>query len=229
MISAEKYCQSVELKDKAHKVLEQHFVVTDNHQALVSLKNIGFNLIYEPSIMKDYQYLIREGLVDKIERISKTLRESDMALVIRSAWRSFQHQQLLWDLSMKSIGEKYPQKSLEQVREVVSYFIAPYNKSTHATGGAIDALIQDQKTGLILDFGTNKGLKIDLGPKCYPHHPEISDTAKKNRQLLMGLFEGEGFVCDLKEYWHFDYGNVGWAIEKGMDSAFYGIIAASDH
>jgi D-alanyl-D-alanine dipeptidase len=37
---------------------------------------------------------------------------------------------------------------------------------------------------------------------------------KKNRKLLIGLFEDEDFVVDIKEYWHFDYGNASWAIEK---------------
>jgi len=29
-----------------------------------------------------------------------------------------------------------------------------------------------------------------------------------------------------KEYWHFDYGNVIWTIEKGGKEAKYGIIKA---
>ena len=75
-----------------------------------------------------------------------------------------------------------------------------------------------------MDFGTNDGLKIDLNDKCYPYHPFISPLAKRNRKLLISLFENEDFVCDLKEYWHFDYGNVSWAIEKEKKYAFYGII-----
>ena len=75
-----------------------------------------------------------------------------------------------------------------------------------------------------MDFGTNDGLNIDLTDKCYPYHPFISPLAKKNRKLLIRLFENEDFVCDLKEYWHFDYGNVSWAIEKGEKYAIYGII-----
>jgi D-alanyl-D-alanine dipeptidase len=42
--------------------------------------------------------------------------------------------------------------------------------------------------------------------------------------MLIGLFESEDFVCDMKEYWHFDYGNIGWAIKKGKDHAIFGIL-----
>lgn len=75
-----------------------------------------------------------------------------------------------------------------------------------------------------MDFGTNDGFKINLTKKCYPGHPQISNEAKENRALLIHLFEEEDFVVDLKEYWHFDFGNAGWALEKGKDHAFYGII-----
>jgi D-alanyl-D-alanine dipeptidase len=47
---------------------------------------------------------------------------------------------------------------------------------------------------------------------------------RKNRELLINLFDKEGFVVDPKEYWHFDYRNVIWAIEKGEKYAKYGII-----
>jgi hypothetical protein len=31
----------------------------------------------------------------------------------------------------------------------------------------------------------------------------------------------------MKEYWHFDFGNIGWAIEKGKDQTIYGILEKS--
>jgi D-alanyl-D-alanine dipeptidase len=75
-----------------------------------------------------------------------------------------------------------------------------------------------------MDFGTNDGLKIELNDKCYPYHPFISPLAKKNRKLLIDLFEEEDFVVDIKEYWHFDYGNASWALEKKKRQAIYGKI-----
>nr|MCH9659756.1 hypothetical protein [Bacteroidota bacterium] len=73
--------------------------------------------------------------------------------------------------------------------------------------------------------GTNHGLEIELSVKCYPYYPEISPEARRNRALLIGLFESEDFICDLKVYWHFDYGSVIWAIKKRMDYAIYGPIS----
>ena len=170
-MNSQEYCDQVESKDILHKKLEQNFLIKDNGSPLVSLKNAGFHLIYEPSIMKGYRYLIREELIEKIGRISEKLQQTDKILVIRSAWRSFKHQRLLWERTVSSMRKKYPSKMMDEINEIVSYYIAPEQKSTHSTGGALDALIYDRKSDQILDFGTNKGYKIELSKKCYPFHP----------------------------------------------------------
>jgi D-alanyl-D-alanine dipeptidase len=92
------------------------------------------------------------------------------------------------------------------------------------TGGAVDALIYDVKNDCVMDFGNNEGLKLELDETCYPYHPGISSEAQQNRRLLIHVFEEEDFVVDILEYWHFDYGNAGWATEKGKEHARYGVI-----
>ncbi|MHC4525556.1 MAG: M15 family metallopeptidase, partial [Planctomycetota bacterium] len=173
---------------------------------------------------KGYKYFVREAVFEKIGRISKLLDQQEKVLIIRSVWRSVKHQRLIWTNKVAFLQKKYPDKKLSQIKEIVSQFIAPENRSTHSTGGAVDALIYDLKNDCVLDFGTNDGLNIDLNEKCYPYHPDISPLAKKNRKLLISLFENEDFVCDLKEYWHFDYGNISWAVEKGKKDSIYGMI-----
>lgn len=223
-MNAKEYCDLIEAQDIENIKLRKNFLVKDSGSPLVSLKKTGLDLIYEPSVYKGYRYMVREELVEKITRISQALNLQNRSLVIRSAWRSFAHQKMLWDATVKLMKRRHPQKKLAKIHEIVANYVLPEKKSTHSTGGAIDALIYDKKSDRILDFGTNEGYDIRLGRKCYPHHPEISAEAKENRGMLIGLFEDENFVCDMKEYWHFDYGNIGWAIKKGKDHAFYGIL-----
>ncbi|MFC2104336.1 alanine racemase [Bacteroidota bacterium] len=223
-LNTQEYCESVETKYRKRLKLLQTIEIGENNSPLISLKDSGFNLIFEPSVQKDYQYLVREAVHEKIGRISKILDNQDKTLIIRSAWRSFAHQRLLWEEKVDFMQKEYPKLELEEIKENVSYFIAPPSKSLHATGGAVDALIYDLKNDCVMDFGTNDGLNIDLNDKCYPYHPFIPSHAKRNRELLINLFEEEDFVVDLKEYWHFDYGNAGWAIEKEENHSIYGII-----
>lgn len=175
-------------------------------------------------MMKDYGYRVRDAVCEKIGRISKRLEEQDRVLIIRSVWRSFEHQRRLWNQKAAVMRLEHPDRSEEEINVVVSRFIAPPRESMHATGGAVDALIYDAKTDQVLDFGNNDGLHLELDETCYPLHPGISDTAKENRKLLMGLFEDEDFMVDCLEYWHFDYGNVSWAARKGRKVAQYSVI-----
>ncbi|WP_340066847.1 M15 family metallopeptidase [Ascidiimonas aurantiaca] len=218
------YCKAVETKDLQNKLLVPSIWVRENHSPLVSLMDTNFNLIFEPSISKDYKYLVREDILIKIGRISKQLNRQNKILIIRSAWRSYEHQKLLWDSKFIYFQKKHPEKSNIEIKDIISYFIAPPTMSMHATGGAVDALIYDKFENSVMDFGTNNGLEIYLSKKCYPYYPDLSPEVKKNRALLISLFEDEDFVCDLKEYWHFDYGNVIWAIEKEKEYAIYGPI-----
>lgn len=224
----QEYCQMVEQKDLRQKLLNPTILINEDNSPLVSLKNSPFNLIFEPSIKKDYHYYVREAIYEKIGRIAHLLTGRSKKLIIRSVWRSFAHQRMLRERRMRSLQKEHPEKGAKEIDEIVSYFIAPEMESMHATGGAVDALIYDVKNNCVLDFGTNDGLVIDLNKKCYPYHPDITDLAKANRNELINLFQDEDFVVDLKEYWHFDYGNVIWAIEKEKEYSFYGIIKSVD-
>jgi len=225
-VNAQEYCEIVEQKYRRHMQFLPTISIKEDNSPLLNLKDSGFNLIFEPSIKKNYKYMVREAVFDKVGRISQHLDLEDKTLIIRSTWRSLDHQRLLWEDRVDSLKKKYPNKQTEEIEELVSYFIAPPSKSMHSTGGAVDALIYDLKNDYVMNFGTNDGLKINLNDKCYPYHPYITPEAKNNRKLLIGLFEEEDFVVDIKEYWHFDYGNIAWAIEKGKDHAIYGISEA---
>ena len=225
-MTAKEYCELIERLDRFQKQLISTIIIKEDNSPLVSLKESGFNLVFEPSIKKDYKYLVREAVFEKIGRISKILDKKNKKLIIRSVWRSFAHQKLLRNRRIKIIEKEQPNKSKKEINKIVSYFIASEKKSMHSTGGAVDALIYDLKKDCVMDFGNNDGLHLELNKTCYPFHPDITPQVKNNRELLISLFDKEEFVVDPKEYWHFDYGNVIWAIEKGEKYAKYGIIKA---
>ncbi len=225
-MTAKEYCELVERLDRFQKQLIPTIIIKDDNSPLISLKESGFNLIFEPSVKKDYQYMVREAVFEKIGRISNILDKEDKVLIIRSVWRSFAHQKLLRDRRFKIIKKEHPDKSEKEIIKIVSYFIASEEESMHSTGGAVDALIYDLKKDCVMDFGNNNGLHLELNKTCYPFHPDITDQVRNNRELLISLFDKENFVVDPKEYWHFDYENVIWAIEKGGKYAKFGIIKA---
>lgn len=223
-MTVKEYCELVERLDRFQKQLIPTIIIKDDNSPLISLKESGFNLMFEPSVYEGYKYMVREAIFGKIGRISKILDKQEKVLVIRSAWRSFAHQKLLRNRRAKIIQKEHLNKSLKEINKIVSYFIASEEESMHSTGGAVDALIYDLKKDCVLDFGNNDGLNLELNKTCYPFYPDITAQVRENRELLINLFENENFVVDPKEYWHFDYRNVIWAIEKGEKEAKYGNI-----
>jgi len=223
-LNAHDYCEAIEQQERLNRELSPTILIQEDNSPLISLKSVGFDLIYEPSIKKDYAYLVREAIVGKVGRISEALSKQNKTLIIRSVWRSFEHQRMIWDNKVDFMKRSHPTMPLEEINEKVAYFIAPPTESMHATGGAVDALIYDRKTDRVLDFGTNDGLNIDLNTKCYPYHPEITNEAKENRKLLIDLFLEENFTVDITEYWHFDFGNASWAVNKKVNQAKYDVV-----
>ena len=223
-MTTEEYCRTVEQKERLHRQRSSAQSIQEDQSPLVSLKDSGLTLMFEPSFMEDYDYRVREAVFEKIGRISRRLREQDKLLIIRSVWRSFEHQRRLWENKFAVMQKNHPDRSEGEIKVMVSHFIAPATLSMHSTGGAVDALIYDVKNECVMDFGNNVGMKLELDETCYPYHPEISSEAKQNRKLLIQLFEDEDFGVDILEYWHFDYGNASWAVEKGKEYARYGVI-----
>src|SRR5210317_2188154 len=152
LMNAQGYCEMVEQKDRQQKRLVPTIPIRENNSPLISLKESGFNLIFEPCIKKDYKYSVRAEIVEKVGRISRLLDKEDKALIIRSAWRSFEHQQLLWEYYSEMIQKEQPDQPIEVIGDIVSGFIAAREKSMHATGGAVDALIYDLENDCIMDF-----------------------------------------------------------------------------
>ena len=96
-MNAQEYCEQVEQKARQHKKFYHTIPIEEDNSPLVSLKNYGFNLIYEPAIKKYYKYFVREAVLKKIGRISKVLDKQDKRLIIISVWRSYEHQRMLWE------------------------------------------------------------------------------------------------------------------------------------
>jgi hypothetical protein len=99
----------VEQEKRLQKQKRKTTRVEDDGSPLVSLKEGGFGLEFEPSVIKDYRYLVREAIAEKIERVVRRLHEQDKTLLIRSAWRSFQHQRLIWEERVEYLRQANPE------------------------------------------------------------------------------------------------------------------------
>ena len=101
----------------------------------------------------------------------------------------------------------------------------------HSTGGAVDLTILDA-SGVPLEMGS----AIDaMPPLALPHYfhgrtdPE-SKRIQANRDLLRDVMVDSGFERLPREWWHFSYGDQGWALirclkERKQAAAIYGRVS----
>ena len=61
--------------------------------------------------------------------------------------------------------------------------------------------------------------------KCFSFDtPGLSDVARENRAILAGALVGAGITNYPSEFWHYSYGDQGWAYRGGEPAALYGAI-----
>ena len=84
-----------------------------------------------------------------------------------------------------------------------SNFVAsPYTGSRHNRGCAVDLTLVDLKTGKELDMPTPYD---DFTQRAAANYTDVSETQRKNRQLLQDVMLKHGFVIFPSEWWHFDF------------------------
>ncbi len=106
-------------------------------------------------------------------------------------------------------------------RQFVSYPDEnPLKPFVHSTGGALDLNIVDCN-GQELDMGTDFD---DFTSNAYTSAFENRKTfeAFENRRMLFDVMISAGFTNYPSEWWHYDYGDLFWAVETGTDCAMYG-------
>jgi D-alanyl-D-alanine dipeptidase len=64
---------------------------------------------------------------------------------------------------------------------------------------------------------------------CAPtYSSKLDDECRTNRLILIRAMEAAGFTNYLGEWWHWSYGDQGWALRVGSPNAFYGPVTVDD-
>ena len=201
---------------------------------IVSLSNAGFKckpMYYEqgyPNALNDCY--VRISLVDRLKK-AESLLPNGYKFLIYDGWRPVEVQQALWDEYFEKVKLEHPDKSIEELELLTSFYISKpsYNMkrpSLHNTGGAIDLTIIDEN-GNELDMGT----KFDeFSNKSWTNHFEPNyefgtnnETIMENRRLLYNAMISAGFTNLPSEWWHYDYGTKFWAYFTGNKALYKGI------
>lgn len=146
-----------------------------------------------------------------------------MHLQIVGAFRPFEIQKKMYERAGQELCEQHPDWSEEFLISYLNVFSAPPIWDTpppHTTGGAVDmSIITDD--GERLDMVS----PFEMGWVSAPTHIEgLSDTARRNRDLLIDVLTRAGMTNFPGEWWHWSYGEPGWALRGGHPVALYGAV-----
>ena len=165
---------------------------------------------------------IRESVYERLLKVTESLPDG-MRIVIWDGWRSYELQKLLFEKMVERMKAKG--HSHDDAHRHAAVFVYPPSKeadtvSWHLTGGALDLTLAD-RYGRLLNMGGNFD---DTEEHSHTNYYETHDNAiaASNRKLLLRLMTGAGFSNYPSEWWHYDYGNRGWAERTGAEDAFYG-------
>jgi zinc D-Ala-D-Ala dipeptidase len=143
-------------------------------------------------------------------RVSTALRTLEQQS--EGYWKHFE--------KLKSDHPEWPLAILR--REANKFWHPPDTRAVpgHCTGGAVDVTILGPD-GEPLDMTSPRREGRDTTPT---YSADLTDGARADRELLIRVMTEAGFTNCYDEWWHWSYGDAGWACRLGRPHALYGLV-----
>lgn len=144
-------------------------------------------------------------------------------MAIVECWRPPHIQRRMYMGIWQRFKAMHPDWSDVKLRRVVNRYTAPPDAKKvpppHSTGGAVDVILV-REDGSPYDH-TTPFYRFD--PACYAFDADgLSDEARRTRSILADALLPTGLTNYPSEYWHWSYGDQGWAYRGGHACAIYG-------
>lgn len=178
-------------------------------------------VIYRPAVIPFLRATVADMVAVAARRLPPELR-----LACVDAWRPLDRQIRIYDWLMRCAIEAFPNRSHAQLRRTVNRWAAPYDQKAppgHCTGAAIDVWLIDQN-GDPVDVSS----PYDRFSAAPTHSIGLNRCARDNRFYLVDAMLLAGFSNCRDEWWHYSFGDAGWAVRTGATSCQYGLAQLPD-
>jgi len=180
-------------------------------------------LLDRPRFRYQRETLLRRTVAEKLCRAEQSLPKA-YRLAIVEGWRPPHIQRRMYRALWNRFRQEHPDWSEVRLKRVVNRFSAPMNDRVpppHTTGGAVDLMLADAD-GQVVDLSSPYD-PFDAG--SYPFDaPGLSETARRHREILAQALLSVGLTNYPSEFWHWSYGDQGWAYRSSSPNAIYGAI-----
>ncbi|MCH7945760.1 MAG: dipeptidase [Armatimonadetes bacterium] len=169
-----------------------------------------------------YETVVRESVARMLCAASKALANG-YRLGVLEGWRPEHIQRRMYLRAWNRFKDRHPDWSDVQLKRVVNRYVAPMNDRVpppHSTGAAVDLFLLDADTN---ELDMREPFDVQ-DPKAFLFHANgLTDRARERRKLFAdALLEG-GLTNYPSEYWHWSFGDQGWAYRTGAAHAIYGV------
>jgi D-alanyl-D-alanine dipeptidase len=189
--------------------------IKDNGEPLMAIKKYCPKVVIEfwrrEELKNEKTLCARKTIIKMLKKAQESLPKN-IRFKIRDAWRPIEAQRRLYEKSFAKRKLEHPNWPKSQLIKETNKWTFPPDKGLtpgHNTGGALD---------LTLCYQNQRSLAMKSKKDPLPKH------ILKNRQLLKDIMERVGFSNYPVEWWHFSYGDSGWALRTNKKTAIYGGI-----
>ncbi len=205
----------------------EHIPIEDNGEPLIDFSRAGIAFSRRhPAFPFPRVHLLREGLVERLVHAQDHLPPG-WSFLLLEGFRTVHCQRLQREANRRIFRHRHPDMPDDEFELLMETYSAPADHPRvpppHATGGAFDVHLLDgdgNKVDLFSPFdGPVEAAAFDL--------EGLSETARANRAILKAVLEEQGITNYALEWWHWSYGDQGWACRGGHPKAVYGLLAYS--
>ena len=165
--------------------------------------------------------LLRKSVAEKLCVAANALPDGFMLAIIEG-WRPPYIQRRMYRTVWEMFAKDHPEWSDTKLRRTVNRFTAPLDSRVpppHTTGGAVDVVLADE-SGKMVDQNSPYDW---LDPHGFPSDaPNLNPEARRHRDILAAALSSSGLTNYPSEYWHWSYGDQGWAYRGNYPNALYG-------
>ncbi|MBC8066031.1 MAG: hypothetical protein H7Y17_14455 [Chlorobia bacterium] len=187
-------------------------------EALVDIRDFAPALkIARPHVIP----YVRETVAKMVHKASLAIPKP-FSLGLVEGWRPMARQQRIYDFMYESAVEAFPHRDHAALRRTICRWIAPTDQKAppgHCTGAAVDVWLLDEA-----------GQEVDVWSPYSRHQAAatftlgIGEPHSSNRMMLYEAMVGAGFSNCRDEWWHYSFGDAGWAVRTEQSSCFYGLV-----
>jgi len=189
----------------------------ENGEPLVDIREYAPKLVIAREQVIPF---VRKRVAEMVHQATLLIPDG-IRLGLVEGWRPIERQQRIYDFLWKCAVEAYPNRDHAALRRTVCRWVAPTDQKAppgHCTGAAVDVWLLD---------GEGKEMNVWAPYSRFEASPMftlgLTEEAHKLRMTLYNAMMSVGFSNCRDEWWHYSYGDAGYAVRTAQTTCVYGL------